>query len=368
MLKYLAVAKILKKHKPSVDNAVLHLHYRFTFLIFVISSAFVTAKEFFGAPIDCLPIKSVPTGILNVYCFIMAIFSVPKHYDKVIGDGVPYHGIGPQLEDDELVYHAYYQWVPLVLFLQAMLFYIPRFIWKQAEGGLFDVILGGLNEPLLGNKEKRLKKHRILCDYMLKNMRMHTAWAWRFFACEMLAFVIVVGNIFFTDYFLGGTFLTYGTDVINFVDMDAEDRIDPMTRLFPTVAKCNFRAFGPSGTVEVYDTMCILAVNIITQKIYILIWFWLIALAAITGGWLIIRAATIVSKDVRGRMLQYRGRVAGPEQVALIQKHCDLGDWFLLYQLGRAIEPTIYAEFLKELAKELENTPPRDETNPMLSN
>jgi hypothetical protein len=32
-------------------------------------------------------------------------------------------------------YHKYYQWVCFVLFLQAALFYIPRYLWKSSEGG-----------------------------------------------------------------------------------------------------------------------------------------------------------------------------------------------------------------------------------------
>lgn len=178
MLKYLAVAKVLKKHKPSVDNAVLALHYRGTFLILVIASTLVTAKEFFGAPISCLTTKTVPGNVMNIYCYIMATFSVPKHLDKEQGQAVAFPGLGLNEEDDELTYHAYYQWVPLVLFFQAILFYIPRFLWKQWEGGLFQVILGGLDQPIL-EKEARVKKHKMLSMYMLKHLNMHTFWAWR---------------------------------------------------------------------------------------------------------------------------------------------------------------------------------------------
>ena len=64
------------------------------------------------------------------------------------------------------------------------------------------------------------------------------------------------------------------------------------------------RSFGPSGTVEVHDTMCILAVNIINQKIYILLWFWLVSLSVITGLWLLFRIATILSPHLRAKLLQ----------------------------------------------------------------
>ena len=184
MFKYVAVAKILKKHKPSVDTAIFKLHYRTTFLMFFISSALITAKEYFGSPINCYTKGTVPGSVMNIYCFIMSTFSVPKNFPKPLGDGndaVDYHGfsgLGQSNPDDEIVYHSYYQWVPLVLFFQALMFYTPRFLWKQTEGGLFNVVLGGMDQPEM-EESKLQKKHRILSSYMVKNLRMHKFWAWR---------------------------------------------------------------------------------------------------------------------------------------------------------------------------------------------
>ncbi|XP_071522205.1 innexin inx2-like [Panulirus ornatus] len=364
MMKYLAAAKILKKHNAQVDNAVFHLHYRVTFVVFIVSGALVTAKEFIGAPIQCIS-KAVPTGVLNTFCFIMSTFSVPRHWAKPLGDGVSYPGVGPHEDEDEIVYHAYYQWVPFVLVLQAIMFYVPRYLWKNMEGGLFTTILAGLDK-LTMDENARFKKHKILSQYMIRHLHMHMNWAIRFFLCEALCLVVVVGNIYFTDLFLGGTFLTYGTEVINFPDMDPENRVDPMTRIFPRVTKCTFRKFGSSGTIETHDTMCVLAVNIINEKIYIFIWFWLVCLTAITALWLVYRLIVIASSEVRLRLLQVRGRWAGRPNLDLIAKKCNLGDWFLIYHLGRNMEPMVYGEFLKEFARELENSVSTLERKPML--
>jgi len=119
--------------------------------------------------------------------------------------------------------------------------------------------------------------------------------------------------------------------------------------------------------VETHDTMCVLAVNIINEKIYIFIWFWLVILTAITAAWLVYRIATIMSPQLRFKLLQYRGRWAGRPNLDLISKRCNLGDWFLIYHLGRNMEPMVYGEFLKEFAKELENTISTMERKPMLA-
>ena len=47
---------------------------------------------------------------------------------------------GPQKEAGEKIYHQYYQWVPLVLTLQAFFFYAPHWIWKQMDNGKMNVI------------------------------------------------------------------------------------------------------------------------------------------------------------------------------------------------------------------------------------
>ena len=48
---------------------------------------------------------------------------------------------GPHGDDDERIYHAYYQWVPLMLFFQAICFYAPHWIWKQCDNGKIKVRL-----------------------------------------------------------------------------------------------------------------------------------------------------------------------------------------------------------------------------------
>ena len=44
------------------------------------------------------------------------------------------------------------------------------------------------------------------------------------------------------------------------------------------MTKCTFHKFGTSGNIEKHDALCILPLNIVNEKIYIFIWFWLLLL------------------------------------------------------------------------------------------
>ena len=49
--------------------------------------------------------------------------------------------------------------------------------------------------------------------------------------------------------------------------MNPEDRPDPMNVVFPKVTKCTFFKYGTSGTIESRDGLCILALNVINEKV-----------------------------------------------------------------------------------------------------
>ena len=127
--------------------------------------------------------------------------------------------------------------------------------------------------------------------------------------------------MFFIDSFLGGAFFTYGTEVVKFNGMNQENRQDPMIEIFPRVTKCTFHKFGASGTIQKLDALCVLALNILNEKIYIFLWFWFIILAALSGIALAYSMAVILLPSSREWIIKKRFKFSTPAAVkSLIRK------------------------------------------------
>ena len=155
------------------------------------------------------------------------------------------------------------------------------------------------------------------------------------------------------DRFLGGTFFTFGVEVISFALRDDEDRIDPVIYVFPRMTKCTFHKFGASGNIESHDALCILPINIFNEKIYIFLWFWFLALGTMTALIVLYRIVIIISPKTRAILLHLRYRLIRKECINVIIKKAQIGDWFLLFMLGQNLNGILYKEIVHELSRRL---------------
>ena len=70
-------------------------------------------------------------------------------------------------------------------------------------------------------------------------------------------------------------------------------------------------------------------------------------------GLFIYRLLIIFVPSIRARVLNARNRMVPREIAISISKKVDLGDWWILYMLGRNLDPIIYKDVLAELAKSI---------------
>ena len=74
-----------------------------------------------------------------------------------------------------------------------MLFYVPRWLWKNWEAGKITALMMDLDVGVMPEVEKKQKK-KLLLDYLYDNLKNHNWWAYRYFFCELLAFLNIVGK------------------------------------------------------------------------------------------------------------------------------------------------------------------------------
>ena len=91
-----------------------------------------------------------------------------------------------------------------------------------------------------------------------------------------------------------------------------------MIYVFPRMTKCTFHKFGTSGNIEKHDALCILPLNIVNEKIYIFIWFWLLFLGILSFLILVYRLAIVFSPYIRAFVLRMRYRRVKRECIEMV--------------------------------------------------
>eukprot|EP00095_Tigriopus_kingsejongensis_P000291 maker-scaffold253_size237113-snap-gene-1.34 protein:Tk00291 transcript:maker-scaffold253_size237113-snap-gene-1.34-mRNA-1 annotation:"GJ15793" len=308
----------------------------FCFIITSLCAFFDTTKR----PIQCLHDKQIKTSplLLNRYCWISSTFTLPQYQNGVPGLDFVQPGVGFHQDDDPRIYHAYYQWVPLFVLFQSICFLSPILLWERVDGNRFknmiSVICRKTNPEDL--KEYILARSGSSLDRNFYEKELYQ-WTFSFVLCEVLNFVQIIGQLFLTDYFLGGEFFSYGSKVFEFSSMENQhDRVDPMSLVFPRLTKCIFHKYGGSGTIQRYDSLCVLGVNVVNEKIFIFLWFFFLLSAVLTGCNLIYRLYQMISSKFRNWLL--RGKLDTAHEEARYHILESFSKWFVVYKLSQALD------------------------------
>merc|ERR1719186_661999 len=121
------------------------------------------------------------------------------------------------------------------------------------------------------------------------------------------------------------------------------------------MTKCTFRKFGPSGSVERHDAFCLLPLNILNEKIFIMLWFWFIFLAVLFGVLIMYRTLLVLLPGLRPRVMHQHNKAVPLETFQSFTQRTSIGDWWIMYVLSRNIDPLIYNNIMSKLAKEIGN-------------
>ena len=367
---------IPKSKEISIDNVVFKLHYKWTVFFLLVSTTLIILQEYFGNNIECIADIGVSIKVINTFCFSKTTFSVTKHYNKldVQNKVVPHPGIGPYTEEDTIIHHAYYQWVPFFLFLQSVMFYIPHYTWKHMEGGRLRALLVDLkytplsgeedikvNNQCIPSKKKKIARLQIIENHFLERLHINRTWAVGLVFCEILNAINLSLQIFILNLFLGGNFINLGIRVIN---SDFSKESDPLEFVFPKVTKCTFHKYGPSGSIQNHDALCVMSLNVVNETIYTFLWFWLLFLVLATAAGLLWRFLVFVlySRSQRFNAIIFRNtcpKSLQPWNLSQVIDECHFSDWLFLRYISKNLDDNSFREIFHRLSARIaENSVP----------
>eukprot|EP00095_Tigriopus_kingsejongensis_P003608 maker-scaffold49_size462716-snap-gene-0.5 protein:Tk03608 transcript:maker-scaffold49_size462716-snap-gene-0.5-mRNA-1 annotation:"innexin inx2" len=346
----------LEVNQISIDNWTFKLFYKATTTLLVALSIICSSKQFFGDPINCEASGGdVNDAVLTSYCWMYSTFNIPLEFKG---------SCSKREHDGTILYNSYYQWVPIFLITCAVFFYVPRAIWLMCEGGLMKFLSRGTTTKIIEDAED--KRNKLVCTFQEHLHNKYSSYATWFFCCEQLNFVMVISVWFITNKFLKYQFLTYGPLVVQYYQMPPEERqlymVNPMCEAFPRIAACDYIRYGSGGGQETKNAICILGLNMINDKVFLVLWFWYLFLVIFGVIRCVYRCCQISSSGfryyiMRLRISRYFKTDNNMRHIKHYIKHCSRGDWFVLYQMSRNMNTRFFAEFLVVLSRKVNPCP-----------
>ena len=235
----------------------------------------------------------------------------------------------------------YYQWVPLLLLVQALMFYLPHLIWQgmllRSGLDLSSIVSTGAQVHAAENKEEREKKLKFMA-YQLENYLTHyqqieNGCLAKFSAkvCQALnrllcgkrtgSFIVLlyvftkmlylanaIGQFFILEKFLSSDIHAYGWKVFTSIIAGGDW---PEAEVFPKSTMCIFDLHAFGGQVHTNVVQCVLPINFFHDKLYILVWFWLVIVAVFNGLSLIFWIMKFLFRVDRVRFVNHHLRALG---------------------------------------------------------
>ena len=171
------------------------------------------------------------------------------------------------------------------------------------------------------------------------------------------------------DIFLDGHFKTYGLDAFEYFKGESEPTsitdtetkatvdvtLNPMCSVFPTVVSCTAKTYGVvDSSADTENTICVLGQNIMNQKIFLVLWVWFTILWCVTVCQIIYRVITIFVPSAQQTTIQFQLKSTDKDLLKAIRNlklsNGNVGNWFLLTQIGGNSDPYAFRQFLEDVS------------------
>ena len=116
---------------------------------------------------------------------------------------------------------------------------------------------------------------------------------------------------------------------------------------------------GPSGDVTHVSGLCTLPINIVNEKIYLIIWIWYITMIILTVISLLAQILVLLAPYLRQVFLQREVKQVPPTLMRRLIRHSSYGDYILLTILAKNLDTTQFSALISHLCDNISLVSPR---------
>lgn len=297
--------------KFKIDFTVDRLSRLYTVNLIVLLTSLLTTKQFIQQPINCWIPKELQrySSYMQKLCWLKGTYYLPlDSYGNVIEET-------PSNEYKKESLITYYQWISIILLLQAFGFYAPYLLWSFLSNKCgFDVysmidackkynshdknrILNFLKTNFIRQQTYYQLNRSHDCIYTsIKSSLSKIEWKkslkkcfpinyflyLSYIICKLVYFLNTICQLYFINLFLSSS--TNSLSIIGILKSLLNGTHTNETQVFPRLVQCdmNIREQHSTDNQHFYTIKCILSLNLFTEKIYLILYIWCTFVALVT--------------------------------------------------------------------------------------
>jgi hypothetical protein len=294
--------------KAAIDDFVDRLNYYYTASMLIFFAIITGAKQTFGKPIECMMPAEYPAtwgDYVREFCYVSSTYFVPINETSSIA------------EKKQFLTHGYYQWVPFILILQALLIYLPNLGWKTFQRSQtvdFRHVVEQAKSLRFVMGEDHEKGIKDIVTYIRERLRhqgtksgySYVGFGMKSSLLHILAKMLTIGVILTELYLMNKTFGTANDPYwgITMFNNGLTNTRWNETGVFPRITFCDFKQPILGNKYPKRTVQCVLMINMINEKIFIFIWLWFAALLVFSLVNLVFTIASLFIPALRRRAIE----------------------------------------------------------------
>ncbi|CAF0719484.1 unnamed protein product [Rotaria sp. Silwood1] len=284
------------------DDFADRLNYKYTVGLLIFFSIVVASKQFSND---------------HIQCWVPAIFT--RNYEIYVSNYCWIHNTyhinitepSKQRADEKRYVLRYYQFVPFILLIQALLYLLPRLCWRSLSRHSGIDIKNIMDAAHNLKTVKRFHKHKSIMGYLVSIIHQYVGDPRKKLKQEHSRISIYIQGLFHciigaTNNFNAYLFLLYlfikllyiintlvqlyairllleqrwtvNETIKGFRQIFTLNilRTNPLSKYFPKISMCDFRIIEPnSDDGHKYTVQCVLTINIYNEQIFTVLYIWM---------------------------------------------------------------------------------------------